>query len=274
MPAHNAIAADKLVRLVGTPSAPLIIDLRDEPREAIPGSIPRHADDVLAWADEPDHPILVVDADGKGPAVSTAAILRSGGRTAEVLDGGFAAWRGSSGPVVSLDHLPPRHADGRTWWVTRARPKVDRIACPWLIRRFVDPLARFLFVAPSEVLGVAVTRAAEPFDVSDERVLWGHRGDRCTFDIMVEAFGLGGHAPLARLAPIVRGADTGQLDLVPEAAGLLAVSLGLSRIHADDHAQLEAGMLVYDALYRWCRDAQGEVHNWTSHHPARTKATS
>ena len=274
MPAHNAIAADKLVRLVGTPAAPLIIDLREEAREVIPGSIPRRADDVLAWQDEAVQPLLVVDADGKGGAVSAAAILRSCGRTAEILDGGFTGWQASGGPIVSLDHLPPRHEDGRTWWVTRARPKVDRIACPWLIRRFVDPLARFLFVAPSEVLGVAVAQQAEPFDVSDDRVFWSHRGDRCTFDIMVETFGLGGHEPLTRLAAIVRGADTGQLDIVPEAAGLLAISLGLSRIHADDHVQLEAGMLVYDALYRWCRDGQGEVHNWSSHQPVRTKAAS
>ena len=125
------------------------------------------------------------------------------------------------------------------------------------------------FVAPAEVLTVATQQQAEPFDVADDGVFWSHRGERCTFDVMVEAFGLKAHEPLVRLASIVRGADTDRLDLVPEAAGLLAVSLGLSRIHSDDHAQLEAGMAVYDALYRWCRDAQGEKHNWSSHRPAR-----
>ena len=148
---------------------------------------------------------------------------------------------------------------------------MDRIACPWLIRRFVDPDARFLFVAPADVLPVAVQARAEPFDVNDERVFWSHRGALCTFDVMVEAFGLEAHAPLVRLAEIVRGADTDRLDLAPEAAGLLAVSIGLSRVHADDHEQLAAGLAIYDALYRWCRDGQGETHNWSSHQPSRGK---
>ncbi len=260
MPAHTVITPEKLARLIALRGSPQVIDLRDAPVEAIPGS--RFA--------LPDRgPVVVVDADGGGSAISAAAILRSDGIAAEMLEGGFAAWSAAGLPTVSLAHLPPRHDDGRTWWVTRARPKVDRIACPWLIRRFVDPDARFLFVAPGEVLTVAAQQQAEPFDIADDRVFWSHRGDLCTFDVMVEAFGLGAHAPLVRLAAIVRGADTDRLDLVPEAAGLLAISLGLSRIHADDHAQLEAGMAVYDALYRWCRDAQGETHDWTSHQPSR-----
>jgi hypothetical protein len=148
--------------------------------------------------------------------------------------------------------------------VTRARPKVDRIACPWLIRRFVDPNAVFLFVPPAEVGAVAERFAATPFDI--DNVFWTHRGDRCTFDVMVEEFGLSGE-PLARLAVIVRGADTARPDLVPEAAGLLAASLGLSRMYADDLEQLEAGMLLYDAFYRWCRDATDETHTWPSKKP-------
>jgi hypothetical protein len=138
---------------------------------------------------------------------------------------------------------------------------VDRIACPWLIRRFVDPKAVFLFVSPSEVLAVAEKFGAAPFDIEGERVFWSHRGDRCTFDVMVEELGLATE-PLLRLASIVRGADTARLELAPQAAGLLAVSLGLSRMYAADLEQLEAGMVVYDALYRWCRDATDEVHNW------------
>jgi hypothetical protein len=140
-----------------------------------------------------------------------------------------------------------------------------------LIRRFVNPDARFLFVAPGEVLPVAEQQSAEPFDVADEGVFWSHRRERCTFDVMVEAFGLGTHEPLVRLASIIRGADTDRPDVAPEAAGLLAISLGLSRMHSDDHEQLEAGMAIYDALYRWCRDAQTEKHNWTSHQPSRAK---
>lgn len=274
MPAPNAITPDKLARLVASASAPRIVDLRDGPTEAIPGSLfPAHSDPTR-WGYAAGSTVALVDADGSGPAVAAAAILRSESVAAEVLDGGFAAWAASALPTVSLTHLPPRHDDGRTWWVTRARPKVDRIACPWLIRRFVDPEARFLFVAPGEVLRVATQQQAEPFDVADEGVFWSHRAERCTFDVMVEAFGLDTHEPLLRLATIVRGADTDRLDLVPEAAGLLAISLGLSRIHSDDHVQLEAGMAVYDALYRWCRDAQGEKHNWSSHQPARAKVSA
>lgn len=275
MPAPHTIAPEKLARLIGSAAAPRIIDLREAPAEAIPGSSPSPAGDASRWncpaGSAAGSTIVVVDAHGTGTAAATAAILRSEGVSADVLDGGFAAWAAAGGPTVSLAHLPPRHDDGRTWWVTRARPKVDRIACPWLIRRFVDPDARFLFVAPGEVLDVATQQRAEPFDIADERVFWSHRDDRCTFDVMVEAFGLEQHAPLVHLAAIVRGADTDRLDLVPEAAGLLAISLGLSRLHRDDHEQLEAGMAIYDALYRWCRDARDEKHDWTSHVPSRGK---
>lgn len=143
--------------------------------------------------------------------------------------------------------------------MTRSRPKIDRIACPWLIRRFVDPSAVFLFVAPSEVTAVGERFSATPFDVED--VAWSHRGDLCTFDVMVADFGLAS-LPLQHLAAIVRGADTDRPEVAPESAGLLAISLGLSRVYADDLEQLEAGMTVYDALYRWCRDATDEAHSW------------
>ncbi len=180
-------------------------------------------------------------------------------------------WKAAGLLTIADAAVPPRNADGRTLWVTRARPKVDRIACPWLIRRFIDPAAIFLFVPAPEVSGVAQSMGATPFDVEGEGVVWSHRGGRCTFDVMVEEFGLAGHEPLTRLATIVRGADTGHPDLAPEAAGLLAISLGLSRMYGDDLEQLDAGMLVYDALYRWCRDATGETHNWTSHVPTKAR---
>lgn len=274
MPAHNAISPDKLARLVALPGSPAIIDLRDAPARVIPGARLPPAPDPLRWNRAAGEAVVLVDADGGPAALAAAAVLRSEGVAAEVLDGGFAAWTAAALPTVSLAHLPPRHDDGATWWVTRARPKVDRIACPWLIRRFVDPDARFLFVPPGDVLAVAAAQHAAPFDIADEGVFWSHRGERCTFNVMVETFGLAAHAPLIRLAAIVRGADTDRLDIAPEAAGLLAVSLGLSRLHADDHAQLAAGMVVYDALYRWCRDAQGERHDWSSHVPARAKASA
>jgi len=137
-------------------------------------------------------------------------------------------------------------------WVTRARPKIDRIACPWLIARFIDAQAEFLYVPATEVLDVARLAPATPFDVPGVELT--HRGERCSFDAFIEKFGLADPA-LARLAVIVRGADTDRLDLAPQCAGLLAVSLGLGRNFSDDHALLAQGMVVYDALYAWCGTA-------------------
>jgi hypothetical protein len=144
-------------------------------------------------------------------------------------------------------------------WVTRHRPKIDRIACPWLIRRFVDPSARFLFVAPAEVAEVALRFNATPFDI--EGCAFSHRGALCSFDTMLDIFGLHTEA-LDRLALVVRAADTDRHDLSPQAAGLLAISVGLSRQYRDDLEQLEAGMALYDALYRWARDGHDEGHDW------------
>jgi hypothetical protein len=199
-----------------------------------------------------------------------AAWLRHAGIDAETLDGGTLAWAEAQLPMLSTGVLPPRDAKGRTVWVTRARPKVDRIACPWLIRRFVDPAAVFLYVAPSEVMAVAERFSATPFDIEGDNVFWSHRGELCTFDVMLDEFGLTGFAPLQRLALLVRGADTDKPNLAPQAAGLLAASLGLSRMFADDLKQLDAGMLLYDAFFRWCRDATEETHNWVSHAPKAT----
>ena len=135
-------------------------------------------------------------------------------------------------------------------WVTRARPKIDRIACPWLIQRFIDPEAEFLYVPAADVLRVAVQTGATPYDVPG--VEMGHVGELCSFDAFLAKHGLTDPA-LVRLATIVRGADTDRLDLAPQSAGLLAISLGLSRCHADDHAMLAHGMVLYDALYAWCQ---------------------
>jgi rhodanese-related sulfurtransferase len=273
MPAPDTITPDKLARLIGTPACPYIIDVREAKGSyLLPVSVPRDLTTLADWSTSiSGRPAVVVDEAGRAHAHGAAATLRAHGNAAEVLEGGFDAWRAAGHPVLRADHLPPRHAEGATLWVTRARPKVDRIACPWLIRRFVDPEARFLFVPPSEVLAVAERFGAEPFDVEGDGVFWSHRGERCTFDLMLETFGLEHLAALAQLATVVRGADTDRLDIAPEAAGLLAISLGLSRLYADDLEQLEAGMLVYDALYRWARDARGETHNWASHAAARVK---
>lgn len=277
MPVLNMIPVEKFARLIGIPSAPALIDVRPDEEFAaeplfIPGSLRRSAIDVTAWArDLRDRSVVVACRDGGAVSQGIAALLRHEGVSAEALDGGVAGWAAAGLPMVRDTVLPRRDASGRTVWVTRGRPKIDRIACPWLIRRFVDPCAIFLFVAPAEVQAVAERFNAAPFDIESDGVTWSHRGELCTFDVMVEAFGLRDHAPLARLAPIVRGADTGRPELVPEAAGLLAASLGLSRMYADDLEQLEAGMLLYDAFYRWCRDATDETHDWVSHQPTRIR---
>ncbi|WP_310469283.1 chromate resistance protein ChrB domain-containing protein [Sphingomonas sp.] len=266
MPAFNSISADQLARLMGTPAAPVIIDVRPGGEGLIPGARRYAAEDVAGWAGSlARRPTVVVCVKGEERSAGVAAWLRSAGIDAEMLEGGFDGWAAAGQPVVAASAIPPRNADGHTVWVTRARPKVDRIACPWLIRRFVDPDAVLLFVAPGEVAGVAERFGATPFDV--DGVFWSHRGELCTFDVMIEQFGLGGVDALQRLAVVVRGADTARLDLAPQAAGLLALSLGLSRMFTDDLAQLDAGMILYDALYRWCRDAVDETHDWVSHTP-------
>jgi rhodanese-related sulfurtransferase len=267
MSALNTISVEKLNRLIGTPKRPALIDVRtDEDFAAdprlIPGSLRRPHAAVPVWAGEfAGQPAIAICQKGLKLSQGVVAWLRHTGLAADALEGGFESWKQAGLPLVPNARLPRRAADGRTVWVTRARPKVDRIACPWLIRRFVDPSAVFLFVNPAEVDGVAERFEATPFDV--EGVFWSHRGDLCTFDVMIDEFKLTTDA-LQRLATIVRGADTARPDLAPEAAGLLAASLGLSRMYADDLAQLEAGLLLYDAFYRWCRDATEEQHNWHS----------
>jgi hypothetical protein len=140
-------------------------------------------------------------------------------------------------------------------WVTRERPKIDRIACPWLVTRFIDPEAEFLYVPTAEVLNVAKETGAIPYDVPNVELT--HDGEQCSFDAFLKKYDLTDQA-LLDLAVIVRGADTDRLDLAPQCAGLLAVSLGLSRQFQDDHECLAHGMVIYDALYAWCRHAGGQ----------------
>jgi hypothetical protein len=144
-------------------------------------------------------------------------------------------------------------------WVTRERPKIDRIACPWLIRRFVDPDAVFLYVSPAKVLEIAESEDATAYDVPG--VEFSHHRELCSFDAFLEKYGLDDPA-LQQLAAIVRGADTSRLDLTPQSACLYAISLGLSACYADDHEMLDRGMVIYDALFAWCRSCQHEKHVW------------
>jgi len=272
MSSFNTISAEKLARLIGTPKCPVLVDVRtdedfaSDPR-LVPGSLRRPFAQVADWAHElSGRAAIVVCQKGLKLSHGAAAWLRHAGIPADSLEGGALAWAQAQLPMVPAARIPPPDPQGRTIWVTRSRPKIDRIACPWLIRRFVDPTAVFLFVPTPEVQGVAERFSATPFDIEGEDIFWTHRGDLCTFDVMVDEFGLATE-PLKRLATIVRGADTARLDLAPEAPGLLAASLGLSRMYADDLAQLEAGLSLYDAFYRWCRDATEETHNWPSKKP-------
>lgn len=143
-------------------------------------------------------------------------------------------------------------------WITRERPKIDRIACPWLIRRFIDKDAEFLYVPARDVVQIAGEAGATPYDIPGVEL--SHQGELCSFDAFLTKYRLGDPA-LLQLATIVRGADTSRLDLAPQAAGLYAISLGLSQKFADDHEMLEHGMLIYDALFAWCQHCQSETHN-------------
>jgi rhodanese-related sulfurtransferase len=263
MPSPTEITIAQLSRLIGLPGAPVLVDVRtDDEFKFDPQLIPtarRHASSgVDAWYRRyAGQPIVVLCQTGGTPSQAVAARLRHEGLEAQTLEDGCDAWRELRQPLVRASKIPPRDNEGRTVWVTRARPKVVRVACPWLIRRFIDPSAIFLFVTPAEVAGVSEHAKATPFDV--EGAFWSDRGEKTTFDLMVEEFGLD-IDPLLRLARIVRGADTGRLDLTPQSAGLLAMCLGYSRMYRDDLAQLAAAMPQFDALYRWSRDAVDERH--------------
>ena len=144
-------------------------------------------------------------------------------------------------------------------WITRERPKIDRIACPWLIARFIDREPEFLYVPTGDVLRVAAETGATPYDIPGVEL--SHEGELCSFDTFLKKYALTDPA-LQDLAVIVRGADTDRLDLAPQCAGLLAISLGLSHNFTDDHEMLKQGLVMYDALYAWCRHARGETHSW------------
>ena len=265
MPSPSQISTTKLARLIGTPDAPTIVDVRtDEDFQTDSRFIPTaFRVDYTQALNVPKallrDKVVVYCQKGKKLSEGVAALFRSRNISAEILIDGFHGWRDANLPLVPLNKHIPVEPAAQSLWVTRHRPKIDRIACPWLIKRFVDPRARFLFVPPAEVLDVADRFNAIPFDMQD--VYFSHRGELCTFDTMLSEFELGIPA-LLHMAEVIRAADTDRLHVSPQAAGLLAVSLGLSRMYRNDLEQLDASMLVYDALYRWCRDATEETHQW------------
>jgi len=249
------ISVASLRRDLSSSRPPIVIDVRrhatfsDAP-DLIQGALRRNPLRVDAWAKALPAAADIVVYCVHGHEVSQGVAKSLGAR---YLQGGIEAWRDAGGEFFGK----PRGASSR--WVTRERPKIDRIACPWLLRRFIDPDAEFLYVPAADVRRIAADREAVPYDVPD--VNFSHDGPHCSFDAFVAAYRL--HEPaLDALALIVRGADTGRLELSAQAPGLLAISLGLSRLYEDDHEMLEHGIDVYDALYAWCRESRPESHTW------------
>lgn len=253
------ISPRTLYSLLGTASAPIVVDARraatfDAADTMIAGSIRRAPEEVERWRHElpPGRSVVVYCVHGREVSQGNAAELRAAGVEAAFLEHGIAGW-------AELG-LPTRRKVGAVpgKWVTRERPKVDRIACPWLIRRFIDPEAEFLYVPTDCVFGVAAETGAVAYDIPGAEP-FSHDGELCSFDGFLKVYGISDPA-LDKLALIVRGADTGRPELTPQSGGLLAISRGLSaNFREDDYAMLEAGMPVYDALYAWCRSLQGET---------------
>jgi rhodanese-related sulfurtransferase len=262
---HLTISAEGLAAVIGTPSCPPIVDVRREEvfRQAdtiIPSAVWRDHSRAREWASEFSAAAPVVYcAHGHNVSELAAALLRHEGIPARILSGGIEAYVAAGGATI---RRTPWHdpASGRpSRWVTRARPKIDRIACPWLIRRFIDRNAEIHYVASEWVRDVADEMGAVPFDIPD--VDFSHVGETCSFDTFLDRFGLDDPS-LRELAVIVRAADTDRHALSPQAPGLLAVSLGLSIAFADDRDQLQTAMALYDGLYAWCRHGRGETHDW------------
>jgi len=250
-----AISAASLRQSLASGKPPLVIDVRKKPAfldapDLIRGALRRDPLRAAEWGKSLPGDADVVVYCVHGHEVSQAAAKALGAR---YLEGGIEAWRASGGELFGK----PKGASSR--WVTRERPKIDRIACPWLIRRFVDPEAEFLYVPTPEVKKIATERQAVPYDIPD--VEFTHEGELCSFDAFIRRFRLKDPA-LDELALIVRGADTNRLDLAPQAPGLAALSLGLSINFQNDHDMLERGMVMYDALYSWCKKGKAEVHTW------------
>jgi rhodanese-related sulfurtransferase len=256
----SSISASELLSSLAGRDAPIVIDVRRRPaflesQAMISGALRRDPEQVHAWIKSLPSASAVVVYCVRGHEVSqgAAAALNEAGMAARYLEGGLEGWKAAEGPLDSK----PRN--GSTRWVTRERPKIDRIACPWLVARFVDGDAEFHYVPSKEVMQAAKERDALPYDVPD--VHFSHDGERCSFDTFLKHYRLSDPA-LFELAGIVRGADTARLDLAPQAAGLAAISLGLSRNFEDDHEMLKHGMVMYDALYTWCKEGKEEVHTW------------
>ena len=249
------VTAAALKQSLRSDHPPLVIDVRRSERfrespYVIEGALHRDPAAVDSWKSTLPAAASVVVYCVHGHEVSQGVAKALGAR---YLEGGIEGWKEVGGA------LSAKPAGAATRWVTRERPKIDRIACPWLVRRFIDPDAEFLYVPAEEVRKAAKEKDAVAYDIPD--VAFSHEGERCSFDAFLKHYRLKDPA-LDELALIVRGADTGRLGLAPQAAGLAAISLGLSILHKNDLEMLEQGMVMYDALYAWCRQGKDEVHTW------------
>jgi rhodanese-related sulfurtransferase len=259
---------DVASKLLGGPHWPQVVDVRladdfaADPRD-IPCSIHREEADYDTWVPTLDRTCPVVISCQRGLKVSQAIVarMRAEGWMASSMGGCFAGWRDAGLPLINRTAMLGIGWTEGAFWVTRRKPKIDRAACPWLIRRFIDPSARFLYVEPDQVVAVAARTGGIAYDIPGIAVT--HVGDDCSFDTLMTIAGLNGFAPLERVAAIVRGADNARLDLAPEAAGLLAASLGLSHLAGDDdHGMIARASVIYDGLFAWAANATGETHNW------------
>jgi len=263
-PVPLSVSPSQLHDLLERLPPPTIVDVRRNEAAAkdpqrLPNAIKRDPATIDAWASEiePWRPAVVYCVHGREVSQNATVALAARGLDARYLEGGIEGWRAAGGATQAV-RTPTR-------WVTRERPKIDRIACPWLIRRFIDAEAEFAYVPADRVRSFAAETGMTPYDVPD--VEFSHVGAECSFDAFIHKYRLEGaeYAALAALANIVRAADTNALALAAQAPGLLALSRGLSRLFADDHTMLRWGMLCYDALYAWCRETPAD---------ARSKATA
>jgi rhodanese-related sulfurtransferase len=262
--AERSLSPDDLYASLGLPAAPTIVDVRheDEVRDRprlLPCARRGEPERIAEWsrALPRSRPIAVYCERGDTTSPNLAETLVALGHEATFLEGGLERWQ-SEGRATARARSD-LGVPGGSRWIPRARPKVDRLACPWLVRRFLDPEALFFYAPAHLVRSEAASLRAQPYDIAD--VTFSHRGERCSFDAFLEEFDL--HDPvLDAVAEIVRAADTGDLAASPQAPGLLAFSLGLSANIADDMLLLEQAMPLYDALYAWCKVAREEAHSW------------
>jgi rhodanese-related sulfurtransferase len=284
----NTVSPAQLAALLGRSSAPLVLDVRREAHFAqsqriVAGAVRCTPEKVQEFArTQPPRDVVVYCVYGHNVSADAVKTLRAAGWNAQLLAGGIEGGKpGPSDDADSPSHIAQWRAQGlptlkkrADWgvtgeqpsrWITRARPKIDRIACPWLITRFIDPRAEFFYVPADQVFAEAARLHATPFDIPGAPVSHtGPQGEQCSFDALLTGIDL--HLPaLQVLARIVRGADTDKLALSPQCAGLLAGSLGMSALHSNDHVMLATMMPVYDALYAWCVQSvagTAEQHQW------------